>query len=362
MGKKVLILCEGIDDVLAGSDNVAGIQIQLGFWSKMFMSRGWKVFAVTTGEARKVEGVDFLSVKENWEDRHGMSVAHEFRYSFSLIRRVKPDLTIYRGASRFAFAISLWSHVFGAKFLFFGAHDTDFKRGEEMVPGVGLNRTLYHRAIRNVDYFVSQNIVQAQSLKENYGRESLIVQNIWPSALGYRHQGKGTFDVVMVANYRPWKRAEWFVRLAEKMPERKFAMVGGAYLYNMSYYEEVKAMAERVGNVTVFGFQPFSRVNEIVAESKLLVCTSEYEGFPNTFLQAWSACVPVVSTVNPNNVVTDFGLGKLIETEDDLLVATDTLLKDEQLYNQCRENIGQYFEEHHSAEKAIEKLLGYLGI
>ena len=53
-------------------------------------------------------------------------------------------------------------------------------------------------------------------------------------------------------------------------------------------------------NLDYLGEQPIERVNSEIAASDVLVTTS-YEGFPNTFIQAWLRGVPVVSNgVDPD--------------------------------------------------------------
>jgi len=90
------------------------------------------------------------------------------------------------------------------------------------------------------------------------------------------------------------------------------------------------------------------------------VCTSEYEGFPNTFLQAWSNNVPVISTVDPSDVIKEYKLGLVVNTEAELLAATNTLLSDNSLYDEIQKNIKQYFELNYDSQTQYEKAISYI--
>jgi glycosyltransferase involved in cell wall biosynthesis len=49
---------------------------------------------------------------------------------------------------------------------------------------------------------------------------------------------------------------------------------------------------------------------EIIGNATALLSTSEQEGFPNTFLEAWSAGTPVVTlSVDPGGMIQEQGLG-----------------------------------------------------
>ena len=70
----------------------------------------------------------------------------------------------------------------------------------------------------------------------------------------------------------------------------------------------------------VVGFVKPSEVIEYFKAASVFINTSTSEGFPNTFLQAWQCEVPVVSlAVDPNEVITEYGLGFHSETMDQMI-------------------------------------------
>lgn len=357
--KSVLLYCNGIDDVILGTSKVAGIQVQMSFWAKVFVDIGWNVYTFTEGEARTINGINFISENRGLLDSCHLSVVSEVLSTLPLLFKTKPDLVLLNGASRFCLIMSFFSGLYGSKFVFWGASDTDFEIGKELVAGSRLNVLMYRRAIASMRYIATQNIKQAESLKANYGKQSLILPNIWPSVLINKSRII-SYDAAWVANIRDLKRVEWFLRLAQKMHNRRFVIVGGARYMNMNYYEDVKMQAALIPNLDFLGPKPFSEVNEILEQCRLLICTSEFEGFPNTFLQAWAAGVPVVSTVNPNEAITKFELGQVVDNEQQLYEVTSNILNDSLLYDKYTNNIKLYFYEHHNAESACRRLLDFV--
>lgn len=355
MKKSVVFLYyTGVDDVLLGSNNVTGIQVQMSFWAKVFAAHGWEVYSLTEHESHSVEGIGFIQKKESWFDRYGFSILYEPFEALKFFRKTHPNVVLVRGARRVLYAIKKASDLIGAKVVFMGASDRDFEPGKELILGSGINPKLYHRAIRNISCFVTQNQQQAENLLKYYGKQSVIIPNIWISQTTNENKETG-YAALWVANLRRLKRAEWFIGLAQKLPQYRFAMVGG--VSEQDYYDRIKAEVENISNLEFFGPQSLNAVNALLSKSKLLVCTSEFEGFPNTFLQAWSESVPVISTVNPSGVITEYGLGKVVVDEDELLRTTEEILISTTLYEQYKQNINDYFFAHHDAETAYHKMM-----
>src|SRR6202011_2983272 len=78
------------------------------------------------------------------------------------------------------------------------------------------------------------------------------------------------------------------------------------------------------------GTRSQSEVNELLARSHVFVNTSRYEGFPNTFIQAWMREVPVVSLqVDPDRLLEEQGVGIACDdSEQQLAAAVRGLLED----------------------------------
>lgn len=353
--KKVIIWNTGIDNLITGQGAVGGLTVQLYFWAKTFVSREWKVYSFSSNKKCSLEGIYFLySRKYRFVD-----IIYKFFSCLYVLLCVRPEIIVCRGADRSLFWIALFAKIVRAKCLFFGASDVNFVIGKDTLVGNKINTLLYRRSLSFVSHIIVQNEVQKKTLQANYNRESLVIPNIWLNKPTKSDNNK-VYDVLWVANMRRLKRPEWFISLAKEMPNYKFAMVGGITLGDRDYFLQIKKMTEGVDNLHFCGAMPFAEVNSLFSKVKILVCTSEYEGFPNTFLQAWSNGIPVVSTVDPNHLISSRSLGYFIQTEKDLHSRVDLLLKDLSIYEAQSDKIKEYFEQSHSATNAFNLLMSYI--
>ncbi len=94
-------------------------------------------------------------------------------------------------------------------------------------------------------------------------------------------------------------------------------------------------------NLTHLGQLNQDEVNKQLSGAYAFVNTSVYEGFPNTFIQAWLREVPVISlAVNPDDILDRAAVGIHARTEQGLMEAVRRLVEDralrDQTGSQCR--------------------------
>lgn len=350
----IFLFCFGIDDVLSGSSKVAGIQVQMSFWAKTFVKNGWKVFSFSDKKERVIDGIHFIQNKTSWLKKHGMSIVEEPFKALHFLQKTKPDIVFVRGGRRDLYAIKKACNICNSKLVFLGASDRDFEPGKELILGSNINVKLYRKGLQENNYFITQNKFQAENLFKHYGKESIIIPNIWAKSNLNNGDGK-KYAAIWIANLRRLKRAEWFVQMASKLPQYRFAIVGG--VNEQDYYDYIKTECEHLDNLDFLGAQALEKVNALLSESQILVCTSEFEGFPNTFLQAWAQNIPVISTVDPSNLITKYELGKIIQSESELVSSITELLVDIEKQEKIQHNIESYFISNHDADMAYKIMI-----
>lgn len=354
--KKIIIWTKGLDDFLNGEKKFnGGIAVQMTFWAKTFHQNNWKVYSFSEKQKATIEGINFI--KNPTIKKIGIFV--EFFSTLLIILKIKPKVIIRRGAGRNLFFTAFWAKLFGVKLILMGAHDTDFDIGNEII-NRRHDKYLFHKGIQLTKFFIAQNKCQEKKLQDNYKKKNiLIIPNIWRKVTK-NDKEKLSFNeyILWVANFHKRKRPEWFIELAKNNPEKQFVMVGGPG--NIDFYNWCRSEAENVKNLLFLGPKDFWFTNSIFTGAKLFFCTSESEGFPNTFLQAWSNNIPVITTFDPNDIVKKKQLGIVVNNAEELNIATNQLLNDAELYHRIQENIQAYFKKTHNPQKAYEKVINLL--
>jgi hypothetical protein len=137
-----------------------------------------------------------------------------------------------------------------------------------------------------------------------------------------------------------------FTYIAENVNQRKFKVIGqprdrGA----KDLFEKIEGLP----NIKTFGRLPHKEAINQIANSRALICTSAFEGFPNIFIEAWCTGTPVISlTVDPGGVIEREKLGKVFHGNIDQLIKY--LNEDQWTFNE--EHLKNYVQKNHSLESA----------
>ena len=111
-----------------------------------------------------------------------------------------------------------------------------------------------------------------------------------------------------------------------------------------------------INNLDYIGYIPFVQISEYFQGACLLVSTSEKEGFPNTFLQAWQHETPVISlTVNPDGIIDTHNLGCHSKTFKNLIRDTKKLMEDNNLRSKIGRKGKEYVNNYHSESAILSK-------
>ena len=132
-------------------------------------------------------------------------------------------------------------------------------------------------------------------------------------------------------------------------------MIGGGSI-NKQFYEKIKSDADKIPNLEFIGFIPYPDIGKYFNAASILINTSNFEGFSNTFLQAWMAHTPVISlNVNPDEIICRYKLGFHSKTFEQMVKDVKTLLEDGGLREKMGENGKIYVEQEHNIVNSINK-------
>lgn len=354
--KKIIVWTKGIDDLIHDKGMVGGLTIQMYFWSLTFIENGWNVYSFSDVKKDTLQDIRFLKFPRI----KTIGIFLEWFISFYYLLLTRPDVIIIRGARRELFFLGFYQKIFRYKLSFFGASDSDFEIGKELISVSKINVSLYRKGVRKCDHFVVQNEEQQKLLSDYYNKNSLVIRNIWckstvnPNRIDYAEK----YDAIWVGNFRKLKRPEYFVNLAKRNPEKKFAMIGGCIDVNL--YDSIKIECQKIDNIDFVGTVSFNEIMKYFSNSKLLICSSEIEGFPNTFIQAFSVGVPIISTFDPSKIILENNLGYIVENEDELNHRFDQLVSDKGEYFNIQENCLNFFKSNFDTKHSLNKFLDFL--
>ena len=226
-----------------------------------------------------------------------------------------------------------------------------------------IERSFLNYGIRHADGIFAQTESQRRMLKRYFERDdAIVVRNFHPQPVTPGRRTAGT-RVLWIANLKPLKNPGAFLRLAERFADRpglEFNIVGAAMGSN-PWTKTVLDGAAATSNVRYLGAKTQDEVNALIADSHLLVNTSDYEGFSNTFIQAWLRGVPVISlNVNPDGLL-DGKLGLLSGTEEQMFYDVKLLLDEPEK----RDTMGVYCRDYalqHHAEHNIDAVAKHMGL
>ena len=253
----------------------------------------------------------------------GLPSLRRFGYFFdalnllAALKRVRPDVIYQRVGCAYTGVCALYARQTGCPMIWHIASDIEVTPQPELKRVVmmhkALEKWLLEYGIRNATCIVAQTMQQAAMLETHYGRQALkVIPNFQPTPREACATKSDTVQIVWIANFKRLKRPEVFLQLARDFADRKdveFIMVGDISADRM-WQESVDQELAQLSNVRRLGRVRQDEVNELLARSHVLVNTSDYEGFSNTFIQAWLRNVVVVSyRVNPDGVFDQDRLG-----------------------------------------------------
>jgi glycosyltransferase involved in cell wall biosynthesis len=276
----------------------------------------------------------------------------------------KPNADIYyqRTASYTTGTIAFFCFLKRKKFIYSIAHNFD-------VNGTAIHdsyiidvsdsirrflKKFYIMGLRLADCVIAQNNEQQILLQKNYGKKSVLIKSLYDKQENDKQENiqenPVISEILWVSSIQIWKKPEVFLELAKKIPCVQFRMIGGPSV-DKHYYKNIEVMADRIPNLEFTGFIPPDQIQKFYQKAIAFVNTSDFEGFPNTFLEAWSNAVPVISlNVDPEEIICKNNLGFHSKTFDQLVLDVKRLLKDPELRAALGKNGRIYVEKEHSLE------------
>ncbi len=359
-------------DLLVGAENprhFGGSERQQVLLAHALAARGHSVSVVTLDHGQEdgivSGGVRVFKAYAEGSGLRGLRFVHP-RWTGLVAAMGRADADIYyqMGADSETGQVGAWCRWRRRHFVFSLASDGD---SDPALPFLktARQRALYRLGLRCAGATIAQTDAQRRRLFETFGRASTVIRNCtvdcsFEPAVIQQRIAYPRIQLLWVGRFVQSKRLELLLELAVKRPQWDFHVVGGGE-NGEPYVRDLERRAVGLHNVTMHRRINDRELHELYLRAHALVCTSSMEGVPTTFLEAWARGVPVVSTVDPDDVIRSHGLG-VVTTAGSLEVAVAGLMEDNQATIAL--HVRQYFLANHSIEgyaSAHEELFASLG-
>jgi glycosyltransferase involved in cell wall biosynthesis len=246
----------------------------------------------------------------------------------------------------------------GKTFVFRAASDADCKADALLIRHwYWRDKWLYEHGLRRAASVLVQSAHQRELMRSNFGVDSSIAGMIVQPGRSDIAFHDRDIDALWVSNMRSVKRPDVLLSVADQLPNVSFHMVGGIVTGAQPFFETVRSQAANRSNVTFHGAVPYRETNALYGRARVFVNTSDVEGFPNTYLQAWASGTPVVAFFDPDGVIAREGLGQSVRSADEMREAVRSLSSEESRWSAASRRCLAFVERHYGEEVVLQPYL-----
>jgi glycosyltransferase involved in cell wall biosynthesis len=347
---KIVFLNDLIYAYAAGASSAfGGAERQQWFLARGLARAGWQVtVGVREGlerGGRFIDGVKFGHL----EPGQVLRSWHRF------LTAERADWWYWRCASHLLGPAVTIAKLAGARMIFASGFDRDLQ------PRGALYRRpfmwpLYWYGLARADRIFVQHEDQFAVLPQRWHKKAAVIPSIAQRAAKIRDHERRENYVAWVAMLRQFKRPDLLIEIAHRLPDIRFVVCGGVttFMSPDGYGQRVMDRLHALPNVDYRGQVSPAEAMKVVSRAALFLSTSDEEGFPNTFLQAWGGGTPVISLgIDPGRAIERHGLGLTAPNIEEAAAAIRSLIKSPARRQTIAARAHQYVAEHHGEAAVI---------
>jgi glycosyltransferase involved in cell wall biosynthesis len=228
---------------------------------------------------------------------------------YKIMKIVNPEIVYQVGADKSIYFLGIMARNLGITTILRLANDRDILPENKKVIGY-FGQKLYLKGLKMSDIKISQTQQQMHQLNEELGITSVKIPNCKEVVERRQIGERNTYS--WIARCTQAKRPDLFLKLARENPKLKFTMV--TVIGDSKFEKYIEAETSRISNLTLIPGLSRNDVLTLLGNSKALISTSEYEGFPNTFLEASVQETPVISLrIDPDFYLSRYRAGRIFD-------------------------------------------------
>lgn len=341
--------------------HIGGAEVQQGLIARELFRRGYNVSFVTRDlgqpDGIEHEGIRVFKTCAEGDGLTGIRFVHPRWTSLcKAMRRADADIYYQRTGGLETGQVAQWCKRNRRRFVFSVAISYDCERSLRHLTDIR-SRLLYRYGLSSADCVVVQTCEQQCKMQEEFGIASRVIRSCAKDPV----QGGEAFlrpngnpRLIWLGRFAPQKGLERLLELARFCPELDFDLLGN-HDSSSTYARSIKQDADSVANVHLVGRVGHAQVDGFYRRAAYLVCTSYFEGFPNTFVEAWARGIPVVSTVDPDGLIMKYGLGFASEDIQQLAAFVHRANASTDLWQEYASNARRFFMKQQLPSIAADK-------
>lgn len=279
------------------------------------------------------------------------------------IQAYRPSAVIQGCAALNTGLLCMAAHALSVPFVYRAANDMDADdRYKQRMSSY--EAFFYRYGLRKADAIVCQNDYQYRKFKEQFPDKPITI-------LHNPYEGKTEGELVppdqrkyiaWLGVFQPQKNMPALYELAKALPQYQFR-IGGKV--TKSRMDEATHQAlqnlEVAPNVTFEGYIKRTAIPDFLSKAHLLLNTSHYEGFSNTFLEAFAAGTPIVTTrkVDPDHIIENSRLGFVADDYLELSGGIEGIINHEN-YGDLSQRCRDYVIHHHNPAQLAARFTDFL--
>jgi glycosyltransferase involved in cell wall biosynthesis len=270
--------------------------------------------------------------------------------TWQALNRADADIYMMKCASAGVALVTLFCKLHKRKFIYrlASALESD---GTYIKQNLVVGR-LFAWSLRKAAMVFAQNAVDAENLKRTTGIEATVIPNGHRIPAMEKHKRD---TILWVGRDVAIKNPERFLELAKALPNEHFTIVCQTP-NNDRHYAELIAKAATTPNLQFIRHVPFNQIDAYFQRAKVLVNTSDSEGFPNTFIQACKAGTAILSfNVNPDGFLDTHGCGLYCDGDITLLVSNLRYMLENERFIEFGIKARRYVEQYHDITRIAEQ-------
>jgi glycosyltransferase involved in cell wall biosynthesis len=349
-----------------GARYIGGAERQTSMLAKWLAARGHHVSFVTWDEGQPDgEQIDGVTVWKLCAAKAGLPGLRFFYPRLTslwcALARADADVYYHNSAEAVTGLVAAWCRRHRRSFIYSVASDVACEKELSMFTR-SFERRLYVYGLRNAQSIIVQTDRQQHLLRDSFGLES----NVLPMPCAFPVISPKTLPlderrVAWIGRVDSVKRMEWILDVAEALPTYQFDIVAGNYQALQAsgtigkYARDLRDRAAGLKNIIWHDSLSPAGVALVLNQSICLCCTSIYEGFPNTFLEAWSQGRPVISSFDPDSLIQRKGLGSFVRSVNQMVTSIEALRSEEDLWRRQSDNCLKYYSSRHFIDMAMPR-------